>query len=844
MDYLQSCHSAKQLTYQRILHGVEKVDRFWDLVVLTACDQAQADSYTAQIQKKRERNEIPAQTIFQVMADPPGSKIGNGGSTLYVLDCLEKLYDSKLDNMLVLIIHAGGYSKRLPQASAVGKIFTSLPLDCNHNVGSSVSQMLELKLLMYVEFPQRMNPGVFVTCADDIELFDSSSTPCSFLQPGFTALAHPSPILIGETHGVFVLDDTNQVLSNDYAKPEGTREVLQSKCLKFLHKPKEAKMRLEGAVVTSKIDSSRVEFVYTDSAFYFDRETSKKLHKLYKLTSPLNCEIDAYGDFLQALGENATAEYTLNTVNVISAESMLDTRKLIFEHLKGTPLNVLVFNSSKFYHIGTMEEYLEHFSGRSPLLKELGGFKQIVVGSKAPSSYENDNLALLCVLFESFDTCQFGEEIVIEHSYIGLNVRIGRKCILSNIETPDSIEIPDNSFLLTVDVAANQANGSVTIAFGVNDDLKKTYKDKSRVMFAGVPLLEVIEKITIDQDSIWDDQQSSYSLWDARIFPISNSKKQSVLFALQYLHIAQQLREKIPVTTLQTSPHSLQGFQGFTSFEKMLKIKDFQSAMNWRDRLEEDIYVSIFCNINQGKVVPSLEELPLVEYLIRELPLEFSKENQESTQLYTFSQKLVNATHKSKYTEELTLKLALKLWNLALEKHGKRFLKRKRGQKRDHSRDTKSLRGDESMPNSESNSETEDGNNPSHHGNKLNPTPTSSTTTFLSAEHLSHLNKESADLGKTMSTDSMASLTQSHFFNGNCSNLHHTFFPLSRSQSTSCESLVPSEDGERGENGTDNGADNENEESDVNRLLVEYISRCVDLYNGKVRLSRKHTAEN
>ena len=28
----------------------------------------------------------------------------------------------------VLIIHAGGYSKRLPQVSAVGKIFTTLPL--------------------------------------------------------------------------------------------------------------------------------------------------------------------------------------------------------------------------------------------------------------------------------------------------------------------------------------------------------------------------------------------------------------------------------------------------------------------------------------------------------------------------------------------------------------------------------------------------------------------------------------------------------------------------------------------------------------------------------------------
>jgi len=29
----------------------------------------------------------------------------------------------------------------------------------------------------------------------------------SFTKPGFTALAHPSPIVIGTTHGVFALSD-------------------------------------------------------------------------------------------------------------------------------------------------------------------------------------------------------------------------------------------------------------------------------------------------------------------------------------------------------------------------------------------------------------------------------------------------------------------------------------------------------------------------------------------------------------------------------------------------------------------------------------------------------------
>ena len=65
--------------------------------------------------------------------------------------------------------------------------------------------MLELKLAMYIEFPQRMKPGMFVSSADCIELYDLSGD-WSFENTGFTALAHPSPIEIGTTHGVYVLD--------------------------------------------------------------------------------------------------------------------------------------------------------------------------------------------------------------------------------------------------------------------------------------------------------------------------------------------------------------------------------------------------------------------------------------------------------------------------------------------------------------------------------------------------------------------------------------------------------------------------------------------------------------
>ena len=67
--------------------------------------------------------------------------------------------------------------------------------------------MLEFKLAMYIEFPQRMKPGIFVSSSDCIELYELVGEEWNFTNPGVTSLAHPSPIEIGTTHGVYVLDE-------------------------------------------------------------------------------------------------------------------------------------------------------------------------------------------------------------------------------------------------------------------------------------------------------------------------------------------------------------------------------------------------------------------------------------------------------------------------------------------------------------------------------------------------------------------------------------------------------------------------------------------------------------
>ena len=104
------------------------------------------------------------------------------------------------------------------------------------------------------------------------------------------------------------------------------------------------------------------EYVYTDSVFFVDWRTAKNLYDFSQQIQPIDCEIDAYGDFLQALGPEASADYTKNVGNVTKeTSSLISKRKKIFEFLKGTQLNVLLLNESKFYHLGTTMECIHHF---------------------------------------------------------------------------------------------------------------------------------------------------------------------------------------------------------------------------------------------------------------------------------------------------------------------------------------------------------------------------------------------------------------------------------------------------------------------------------------------------
>ena len=80
---------------------------------------------------------------------------------MHILARLEHLWKDELFTKKILLIHTGGQCRRLPQHSAVGKLFARLPR----------GRMLDIKLAIYLPFCKKMSSGVFLTASDDIETF-------------------------------------------------------------------------------------------------------------------------------------------------------------------------------------------------------------------------------------------------------------------------------------------------------------------------------------------------------------------------------------------------------------------------------------------------------------------------------------------------------------------------------------------------------------------------------------------------------------------------------------------------------------------------------------------------
>ncbi len=494
---------------------------------------------------------------------------------MYVIDELEKKYGRQVQKWKILLLNAGGQSQRLPNASVLGKLFMPWPIDTGH---SPTYDTMDIKLANYLPFLSKMLPGYFHAASDTVEVFDlGSDLEWTFEKPGFTALAHPSSLKIGTGHGVYVVQENN--------KTGSVAEILQ--CFEVLQKPSIERMKERGAVMTNA--KGNEPWVYTDSCFFFDHQVADKLMTFYRENSPFDCEIDGYGDFLQALGPRATIDYTRDVANVSKVEpKLVQIREKIFHLLKGTPLHVLVMDESKFYHVGTMNEYIYHYCLDHTLANELGfkakGSGQNVNEPPAKVARQEGGAILGCVMH-----CMLPKGIIVPESsileYCDLDgqVTVGANSILSNCVYHGStrIMVPENTFMHTIAVKQDDVIKYVTVLFSVKDNIKqqKSHEHAENLMFMQQQLTVAgkLFKIDISKDvfaNCCDDTESVYSLWNAKLFPVLGSMSESFKLAIKMLQCL----------TTEKGTLNLQQYV-LLSMKDILERKDVNTMLKFRESM-------------------------------------------------------------------------------------------------------------------------------------------------------------------------------------------------------------------------------------------------------------------
>ncbi|KAF2365311.1 L-fucokinase [Trinorchestia longiramus] len=607
-----------------------KADRvpFWDCVVLTAYDSCQQRGIEQQLKLFRDNGRVPKSADIRVIADPDTCKLGCGGSTLH---CLRELQRAKGDAWLrsskVLIIHSGGSSQRLPSYSAQGKIFAPMPV-AGLTVGGEVPLMLDVKLALYLPLCRLLHSGVLIVGSDHIETyclpqhFPSSSEAEQLASSDVVALAHPSSLAIGEGHGVYVLQPRRA--PGPSVRVESVLEVLQ--------KPSRALMKEKGAIVSraATSDEAAQEMVYSDSVFWLSYRLYDSLLSWYTDHTPLQEEFDAYAHLLPAFGDNVQSnsennlrsdhchEKTDSIVNERPSSACpknLDKSeigKISEEHpflsqmkviMRSRSLKVIVLESSKFHHLGSMREYVDNLTNTMSLREGLG-LENIVRCSPEKawndtnhSSVAKNTVVVMECCFGPSGKLDFesGIHAVIEWSYIDVPVVLDDDILISNctIRSDSSVTFKQPSIKLfkgvcmhTVPIKDDNTVMYVTCALSIDDDIKASSHDLSRLSYFGIDVITVLKGLGYKAEDIFGSEKK-FSLWNMRLFPKAESP--CVSFWMCYTMINRLLNdaEGCPLyanTYIQSDR--------LYSLKDLAALKDLDALLRDRKELEEKLSAS------------------------------------------------------------------------------------------------------------------------------------------------------------------------------------------------------------------------------------------------------------
>lgn len=456
----------------------------WDYVILTASNEQQAEEFCKQIEERKKF--LPTGTKFVAIPDRGGKRVGSGGATLEVLKYLHEKEET-FEGLRVLVIHSGGDSKRVPQYSALGKLFSPVPHELPNGRNST---LFDEFMISMSSVPSRIREGMVLLSGDVLLLFNPLQI--DYNNVGAAAISFKEHVETGKNHGVYLNGaDGNVKCCLQKKSVEVLREVgavNESDCVDID----------TGALIFSTdMMNSLYSLIATEEDY--DRHVNEKTR------------LSLYADFLYPLAEDSTLEaFYQEKPEGEFCEELTEARKRVWDVLRPYRMKLLRLSPAKFIHFGTTREILELMSGGVDEYQDLGWRR--LVGS----SIRNHNAAGYNSVLST--KASVGEDCYLEVSYVHGDSKVGSHCVLSYIDIQDRI-IPDNVVLHGL----KQRDGKFIVRiFGVNDNPKEN-------QLFGRNLDELEKKFGI---KLWENQ-TGHTLWSANLYAEADTIQEAVDASLE-----------------------------------------------------------------------------------------------------------------------------------------------------------------------------------------------------------------------------------------------------------------------------------------------------------------------
>lgn len=513
--FLQQSYLDSWEDYERSLYKANFIR--WDYVILTSSNADQARTYQEQIDSRLKNGLLPKTVHYAVLEDPDGKRVGSGGATFNVLRYIAEQemkrvqdFDDKLRNLFknkrILVIHSGGDSKRIPQYSAIGKLFSPVPRQLPNGRAST---LFDEFMIGMSGVPSRIKEGMLVLSGDVLLLFNPLQIDLQY--QGAAALSIKEPVETGKNHGVFLND------GNGFVK-------------KFLHKQPESRLKEIGAVNESgnvDLDTGAVVFDASVLNALYSLISSENLVDEEKFHRFVNerAQISFYGDFLYPLAKDASLEqYYKEAAEGAIEKELLYCREKIWDVLSSYSMRLICLSPAEFIHFGTTKELLKLVTEEIHNYSFLNWSNHVISTAPEELSYAVNNAYI-------GKRAQIETGAYIENSYVLDSSRIGENTIISNVKLRD-ITVPDGVVLHGLMLR----NGKYVVRiYAVEDNPKQTFAQDGCFLKGSLP--DFIGQNHLSVEDLWDSQEDS--LWKANLYPVCETMDEAIFYARIIYKMAQ-----------------------------------------------------------------------------------------------------------------------------------------------------------------------------------------------------------------------------------------------------------------------------------------------------------------